>query len=349
MRIEHILIIRLSSLGDIAMTVPVVYSLAKQYPSLRITVLSNPVAKVFFENLSDNIRFMEANLHGEKKNIHQLNLLYKRLAAKQFTAIADFHDVLRSKYLRYRFYYAYYKTAHINKHRKERFQLTAKNGKNFHQLPTTFENYADVLNQLGYPIRINFSSIFPPEGGDLSLIFSKIGDKKDDDKWIGIAPFAAYQTKTYPAQLMDKVICLILQRYATTKIFLFGDKKKEGKVLDEWEKKYERCVNASSKLENLKEELILMSHLKAMITMDSANMHLASLVNTPVISIWGSTHPYAGFLGWNQKIDNAIQVELDCRPCSIYGNKPCRRKDLACLCNIQPAAIVDKLGQIAYL
>ena len=89
-----------------------------------------------------------------------------------------------------------------------------------------------------------------------------------------------------------------------------------------------------------------MSHLQVMISMDSANMHLASLVNTPVVSIWGATHPYAGFMGWNQRYENAAQVELDCRPCSIYGNKPCLRGDYACLKNISPEQIISKVESL---
>ena len=92
-----------------------------------------------------------------------------------------------------------------------------------------------------------------------------------------------------------------------------------------------------------------MSTLDIMISMDSANMHLASLVGIPVVSIWGATHPYAGFMGWGQSIDNAIQIDLPCRPCSIYGNKPCMRGDYACLKNISPEQIVEKVEAVIRL
>ena len=87
-----------------------------------------------------------------------------------------------------------------------------------------------------------------------------------------------------------------------------------------------------------------MSHLNAMLSMDSANMHMASLVATPVVSVWGATHPYAGFMGWGQKPENIVQVELDCRPCSIYGQKPCLRGDYACMNMIKPEIIVEKIN-----
>ena len=166
MKKDHILIIRFSALGDVAMTVPVVYSLARQYPDVRVTVLSRSFARPFFEDLAPNVGFMEADLKREYHGIKGLNALYRRLAAKQFTHIADLHNVLRSEFLRMRFNLGSYKVAHIDKHRKGRHRLTASNNKQLIQQPTAFQNYADVLERLGFPIELDFHSIFPEGGGD---------------------------------------------------------------------------------------------------------------------------------------------------------------------------------------
>ena len=185
MKKEHILIIRFSALGDVAMTVPVVYSLAKTYPDLRITVLSRGIARTFFEDLAPNVNFMEADIKGEYKGVKGLNALYRRLTAKKFTAIADFHGVLRSGYLRLRFKFDRYKVAHINKHRSERKSLVSKSKKVLAQIPTSFANYAEVLAKLGYPIDIQFKSIFPDEGGNLNLLPAAIGPRIEWEEWIG--------------------------------------------------------------------------------------------------------------------------------------------------------------------
>ena len=149
MKTEHLLIMRFSALGDVAMLVPVVSSLARQYPDLRITVLSRPFARTFFEEMAPNVGFMEADLKGEYHGVKGLNALYRRLVAKNFTAIADMHNILRSSYLRMRFNLANYRVEHLNKHRSERRQLTApQNKKTMLQLPTSFEGYADVLRRL---------------------------------------------------------------------------------------------------------------------------------------------------------------------------------------------------------
>jgi len=310
---QHILVIRFSALGDIAMMVPVVYSLATQYPDVRITVLSRAYARPFFEDLAPNVNFMEADLKGEYHGVRGLNSLYRRLVAKQFTHVADLHSVLRSDYLRLRFNMGRFRVEHINKHRRQRRRLVARKRKVIKPLPTSFENYLKVFSQLGFPIdKITFTSIFPPEGGNLNMLPAVIGPKRSWEQWIGIAPFAAHQGKVYPPEKMQQVISLYVGRH----------------------------------LETMHQELILMSHLDVMLSMDSANMHMASLTGTPVVSVWGATHPYAGFLGWGQHKDNAIGLDLPCRPCSIYGQKQCKRGDYACLNGITPEMITERVNKI---
>ena len=344
MRKEHILVIRFSSLGDVAMAVPVVYSLARQYPEIRITVLSRSYARPLFNNLAPNVGFMEADLKREYKGLKGLNALYRRLAAKQFTAIADLHNVLRSEFLRLRFNIDRFQVAHIDKHRRARRRLTSVNNKQLVQQPTSFQNYVEVFERLGYSVNIQFTSIFPKEGGDLSLLPAAINTKASGACWIGIAPFAAHQGKIYPPELMQQVIERLTSQHPQLRIFLFGRGEHEENYFQKWSQAYPQCVSVKSLLDSLSQELILMSHLDVMLSMDSANMHLASLTGIPVVSIWGATHPYAGFLGWGQAADNIIQVDLDCRPCSIFGQKRCRRGDYACLYQIKPETIIEKLN-----
>ena len=346
MKKEHILVIRFSALGDVAMAVPVVYSLAKQHPDIRITVLSRNMARPLFENLAPNVGFMGADLKGEYRGIRGLNALYRRLTAKQFTAIADLHSVLRSEFLRMRFNMSNCKVAHINKHRKGRRKLTSIDNRQLSQQPTTFQNYVEVFEQLGYSINIQFTSIFPSEGGDLSMLPATMNTKNAGEQWIGIAPFAAHEGKIYPTHLMHQVIAQLTQQHPQARIFLFGRGEKEDKYFTEWCQEFPTCTYVSQHIDSMYEELILMSHLEVILSMDSANMHLASLTGIPVVSVWGATHPLAGFMGWNQSKDNAIQADLDCRPCSIFGQKPCKRGDYACLNLIKPETIVEKINTL---
>ncbi len=346
MKTEHILIIRFSALGDVAMTVPVVYSLARQYPEVRITMLSKPFARPLFENMAPNVGFMEADLTNEYHGLKGLNALYRRLTAKNFTAIADLHNVIRSDYLRMRFNFDRYRVAHLDKHRMQRRQLVSYNNKVFEPIPSAFDNYAKVFEQLGYPVHLEFTSLLTPEQAGLSQLPEGYNIKKPFQQWIGIAPFAAHRGKAYSLSQMEKVMTELTRRHPSCRIFLFGGGTIEKQQLDDLVRRHTNCVNASAALGGMMKELVLMSHLDVMISMDSANMHLASLVATPVVSVWGATHPYAGFMGWGQSEDNAVQIDLPCRPCSIYGNKVCRRGDYACLTGIQPLDIVEKVDRI---
>lgn len=349
MKHQHILVIRFSALGDVAMTVPIVWAVAQKYPDVRITVLSRSFARPFFENLAPNVNFMEADLKGEYHGVKGLNKLYRRLAAKQFTHVADLHSVLRSNYLRLRFNLGHFKVAHIDKHRKMRHALVNKNMKKKvkQQLPTSFENYTEVFAKLGFPIDDNqFTSIFPPEDGDLTLLPELFREKKEDQPWIGIAPFAAHQGKIYPKEQMREVIRQLVKDYPEARIMLFGRGKDEEATFPQWIEEMPQCTIVSQHISAMQQELILMSHLDVMVSMDSANMHLASLVNTPVVSVWGATHPMAGFLGWHQKKENAIQLDMECRPCSIYGQKPCIHGDFRCMTGIKPEMIVERIKNI---
>ena len=294
MKTEHILVIRFSAMGDVAMTVPVVYSLAKQYPHVRITVLSRPFARPFFTDLAPNIGFMEADIKGEYKGIKGLNALYRRLVAKQFTAIADLHSVLRSDYLRMRFNLDNFKVAHIDKHRKGKRKLIAANNKQFVQQPTSFQNYADVFARLGYPVDLDFTSIYGEGKGDLTSLPEQIFTDQEGiihkpgenaPPWIGIAPFAAHKGKIYPMEKMETVIQQLIHSYPQARLYLFGGGKDETPIMNEWAGKYPQVINASAQLSGLSQELNLMSHLDVMLSMDSGNMHLASLVHTPVVSV----------------------------------------------------------------
>lgn len=347
MKHDHILIIRFSALGDVAMTVPVVYSLARQYPDVRITVLSRPFARQLFEDLAPNVNFMEADLKAEYHGVKGLNALYRRLVAKQFTHIADLHSVLRSEYLRMRFNLGRYRVEHINKNRKGKRRLVSQNNKQLIQQPTSIQNYLDVFKRLGFPVQLQFKSFFGDnEKGSLMQLPPIFETKESDEQWIGIAPFAAHAGKIYPPKKMLEVIHLLAAKYPKARFLLFGRGEMENNHFPHWCHDVPQCINVSFYTETMKEELILMSHLDVMLSMDSANMHLASLTNTPVVSIWGATHPYAGFMGYHQSLEDAIQIDMPCRPCSIFGNKPCLRGDYACLNDIKPESIVAKVETI---
>ena len=328
---KKLLIIRFSALGDIAMSVPVVHDLAMQYPDLDITMLSREMARPLFERLPNNVHFIGADLNGRHKGLLGLERLRNDYHLEDFDYIADFHNVLRTFILRIDNQMRGQKVAIIDKGRKGKRALTRQKNKVFVQQATSFERYAKVLEQLGFPIKPQFVKL------DYSAFCET--QKATNEIWIGIAPFAKHEAKVYPLEKMEQVIKALSERGNTT-VFLFGGGNEENEQIERLCAEYSHVKPAKSQ-QGLKGELALMGQLDVMLSMDSANMHLASLVGTRVVSVWGGTHPYAGFLGWNQKASDCIQLDLPCRPCSVYGNKACFRGDYACLNGIAVEDIIS--------
>jgi ADP-heptose:LPS heptosyltransferase len=334
---RKVLIIRFSALGDVAMTIPVVYSLALQNPETEFVFLSKPALGKLFFNAPDNFRFEEIDFKNRHKGIGGLWRLFRELGKQNFDQIADLHSVLRSHILTFFFRFTGTQIASIDKQRKAKRELITAKSEDKRQLPTSFERYEKVFRELGFVVETQFTSIFDTKG-DIAKLGDVISEKKE--KWIGIAPFAKHTGKIYPIDKMEKVVALLSKE--NVKIYLFGGGNEEKQILGKWEANYPNVISTVGRID-MEKELILMSHLDGMVTMDSGNMHLASLVGCPVISVWGATHTLAGFYGWNQNPADAVQIDLDCRPCSIYGNKECSRGDYACLNGISPDVLAQRI------
>ena len=196
-----------------------------------------------------------------------------------------------------------------------------------------------MLAQLHLPVQLNI------EEGMKKAVSQKTltAYKQQGFHLVGIAPFAQYERKMYPLLKMRAVVKMLLQ-HSNIKIYLFGGKG-DADILQQWEAELKGAENCAGKM-HFSDELQTISNLDVMVSMDSANMHLASMYGVQVVSVWGATHPYAGFYGWGQKPQNAVQVDLYCRPCSVFGNKPGPRTDLACLQNITPLVVYQQVMQV---
>ena len=342
MKPKHILVIRLSAMGDVAMSVPVLRAFIEQNPDVKITVLSRVFLKPLFENLA-NVNFYVADVSGKHKGFLGLFKLYSEIKQLKIDAIADIHNVLRSKILRFFFSPSRIKISVIDKGRAEKKALTRNVNKIFKQLRTTHQRYADVFRNLGF--KVDLSNPTFPNKSDLSSEVLKI-TSLDHCQWIGIAPFAQYQSKMYPLDLIEEVISKLVS-LNDFKIFLFGGGVKEIKILDSLANKFDNVISIAGKLK-LSDELNLISNLDCMVSMDSANSHLAAMQGVKTITIWGITHPFAGFAPFNQPLEHILLPDLDKYPnipCSVYGNKVCSGYENA-MRSILPSNVVEKIKNI---
>ena len=313
---HHVLIIRLSAIGDVAMSVPVIRAFTEQYPNCKITIVSKPFLRPLFDGIP-NVSFFAAEVTKNHKGIIGLFRLFLELKKQKITHIADFHNVLRSKILRTLFFLSGKPSVYINKGRPEKKALTRSKNKIFKQLKTTHQRYADVLHKLGYPI--DLSKPFTLEKKLISKNSITITGLKENT-WIGIAPFAAFKSKIYPTELMEEVIEKLTSK--GIKIILFGGGKQEITILNALEKKYSNVQNIAGKM-SFNEELELMRSLDLMISMDSGNAHLAAMQQIKTITLWGVTHPFAGFAPFYQPIKYCLVSDVNKYPkipTSIYGN-----------------------------
>lgn len=340
--VSHIAVIRLSAMGDVAMTVPVLRALVKQHPDVKITMISRGFFKPFFADIP-NVEFFEVDLKGKHKGVLGLYRLYSELKKRNIDAFADLHNVLRSKIVRAFFSLGRTKVAHIDKGRSEKNALTRAENKVFKPLKSNFERYADVFRQLGFSLDLA-NPEFPATQNLSDEVRSISGEKAL--KWIGIAPFAAHSGKQYPMDLMREIVGQLSQ-YPENKLFLFGAGTNEIKQLESLSDKKNNVVVVAGKLK-LSQELNLIQNLDVMLSMDSGNAHLSALFGVKTVTLWGATHPFAGFSPFNQTETNALlsdRNQFPLLPTSVYGNKIVPGYENA-MRTILPEAVVNKIQSL---
>jgi ADP-heptose:LPS heptosyltransferase len=337
----RVLITRLSSFGDVAMLVPVVFSVAARYPQDRFVILTRKAFAPLFENLGFNICAVTIDVDKQHKGFWGIFRLLRNVTGYKYSHVADVHDVLRTKILRFYMSALGKRVAHINKGRAEKNRMIDTK-KLTPPLKHTAERYMEVFEDLGFPAEMVFTNYFELKQRSLYPLRAVVTEKKG--RWIGIAPFSKHAEKTYPLDKMENIVVKLSQEPDTT-IFLFSAGAEERGSMQKWADTYPNVITVSGRL-NLENELLLMSYLDVMISMDSANMHLASLVEVPVVSIWGATHPNLGFSGLGQDPDNVIQIGIECNPCSVFGEIPCFRKDIACLNWLTEERILKKVNEV---
>lgn len=342
---KHLLVIRSSAMGDVALTVPAVKAVLDSYPNVRITMVSHQEFAPFFEGM-ERLVFFGADYKWEHRGfwgILKLTSQLKKLGP--FDVVLDLHSVIRSWLITSPFSAMGTPVFRIDKGRKEKKALTRKQLKIFKRLKPSYERYADVFQKAGFPVTIDdgpwlHHPQFPEAFFEAQLLLPK------KRKWIGIAPFSRHQGKNWPENKTRQLVQDLTDNGHA--VFLFGGGEAEKAKLEEWASANPNVYSLAEKFA-LSKELGIIRQMDIMVTMDSSNLHMASLVGTPAVSIWGSTHSYAGFepLGKNK----ALKVEIDpsdltCRPCSVFGNKPCFRGDYACLNWIEVKDVRSKINQI---
>lgn len=335
---KRIIVTRFSAMGDVAMVASFLKEFQQQHTDTEIIMVSRKHFEAFFKHIP-RLHFHSIDPKVKHNGLFGLFKLFKELKAYKPDYIADLHNNIRSRVLDSLFTLCGKPTKIVNKGRAEKKILTDPTRKEKKQLKLTIERYADVFRELGFSIQLDHvltkeHRLIPP--GLLASLAS-------ESKKIGIAPFAQHVYKVFPLQKMEEVIKhLNTQEYT---IYIFGGGETEKNIASQWANSYQHVINTVG-VYNLEQELDIISHLDIMISMDSSGMHMASLVGTRCLSLWGATHPFAGFLGYGQSIQDCIQVEHVNRPSSVYGNKPCDCNGTEAIDLITAEMVIEKINTI---
>lgn len=303
------LLVRLSALGDVAILEPVLRQRASENPDVLFILAAPPRLEPLFRGM-ENVQYVPTEKRQKPRE------LYRQLSALKPDVVADMHHVLRTIGVGWLFRLHSVPVHCIRKHC----------GRGI----ATWQRYDRVFGRCGL------------KGSATMGDYWQAKSSERQPRVVGIAPFAQHQGKIWPLGKMERLVAMLSERGYWVQ--LFGSAA-EAPVLDAWAEKYEGVESLAGRY-SFEEELERIAVLDVMVSMDSANMHFASCKGVPVVSIWGATHPCRGFYGWRQNPAWAVQKEMGCRPCSKYGNKPCRLGDYPCLTGIEPIEVVEKIERV---
>lgn len=340
--LRNVMLTGFASMGNMAMAIPIVYPVCQANPNISFTLTTYKKNEGIFVNKPVNLTVVGIEMTNKYRTFIGAFKLAKNLLRRyNFDAVADMQNSPYTWCMDKYFGCKKVRVAPLERCRKLRRQLTS--GKLREGLPSYHKRLRNVMKQLGLHTGEEFLSILDYGEPLNSKIVPEKGEK---EKWIAIAPFTEHKGKAYPIEQMQMIIAE-LARWEHTHIFLFGGGKNEHDILDPIMRRHNNVTSVPHITERtMADEYDLMSHCDVMITLDTANMHFASLVELPVVSVWGATHPWCGEMGWHQAVRDTVQLELDCRPCSMTGSKRCRFGDYHCLHDISPEMIIKKVKRV---
>jgi ADP-heptose:LPS heptosyltransferase len=343
MSATKLLVTRFSSMGDVALVAPALRAVLAAHPEVEITLLTRPLFVPFFAGMP-RLKVETVDFKGRHKGFKGLRRLYRELAPQGFDALIDLHNVTRSQVLGWFFRLGGVPVVRLDKGRGEKRAYIA--GKSRRPLKHTVQRYLETFARFG----LAASEVDGPyiQASDAALakadeILKGLGIAPGD-KLLGIAPFAMHAQKMWPLGHTRELLAELGSRPGL-KVLLFGGGAEETQRLEALAEEFPNAYSMAGKV-GLAEELGLIRRLTAMLSMDSSNMHLAVLLGVPTFSIWGGTHPELGFRAYRQDpaLEIQPQIELDCRPCSVYGAKPCRYgQPPKCLDSITAEDVARKL------
>lgn len=317
MKIEKILIIRFSSIGDIVLTSPIIRCIKKQMPEVEIHYLT----KECYKNIVSNNPYI-TKIYTIKKSLKEITPLLK---AENYSYIVDLHNNLRSTLVKLTLKRPSDSFPKLNIRKWIYVKTKNKNiMPNIHIVDRYFEavKKIDVTND------------------NLGLDF--FGDEKVDipfDKYAVIVCGATHTTKQIPPKHISE-----LTEKINGNIVLVGDKHDAERLKSIDITGKDNILNMCGKC-TLAQSAYIVKNAHIVITSDTGLMHIAAAYKKNIITIWGNTTPELGMYPYIPSNKNKyINIEVNnllCRPCSKIGYSQCPKKDFKCMNNINLSKIIE--------
>ncbi|MBK7213467.1 MAG: glycosyltransferase family 9 protein [Bacteroidales bacterium] len=331
----NILIARLSSIGDIILTTPVVRSVRTAFPRAKISFL---VKKEFADLVQHHPGINEVIVFDKSKGISELLRLRKLLSKKKFDWLVDLHNNLRTNFLKHTVYFRDVTTYRKQTYKRKMLIWFGKN--NFDSPKPVFLKYFEAVEKRNLVYDQRGTSVFFPES-ELEAIKQKLtNDGLGRKTFVVICPAASYANKRWLPERFAEAADLIIARWGFSIILLGGPADFE--LCESIIKQMKGpALNYAGQL-SLLGSTALLSIAEAAITNDSGLMHLAQSQKTPVIAIFGPTTQEMGFFPLKDG-SSVVQKNVRCRPCTTKGMNYCPRKHFKCMKGIEAKEIIQAL------
>jgi len=312
---NDILVIRFSSLGDVVMSTAVIEALHRSFPETRVHFLTK---REFAQVYTSNERISEiTGIQGHERP----SAIVHALGCREFDVVIDLHGTLRSRAVaslvkapvKFR----------INKHALgRRFMVWSRN--RFRRQFDMLGSYLNTLSTLGITDRVLPHMTPAPEA------LKEADGISERERTIGFAPGAKHHTKCWNevsyARIADKIA-----KQGFLPVFI-GDNNDIEIVERIRSMMGEKSVSYAGQIK-LDVTIALISRFTALVTNDSGPMHIAGALGVHFAAIFGPTHPDLGFAP-GYPSGTILHSGISCSPCSLHGEKKCRRSKRFCMDDI---------------
>lgn len=344
------LIVRYERIGDALLVLPLVIDLASKYKNDTFTILTNKRFDNLLQLMPPNVTFMAMVSKTSKGLFRGPSYLKRRWLFLRETkkTISKFDKIAFLQYGTFE------KELHKYIQKKgQNISVAITDQKEFRSAEraanrcndglTMIGLHKNVLAKLGYTdlnVTSEPSATIRQQPIAASLI-NKLG-LDTSKKLVAISPFSREEPKVYPLDKMEKVIAHFAALTDDYQVLILGGGENEKLKAEEWTTKYPSVISLINRI-SFGEEISIISKCQVVVSMDSSNMHLASLLHTPVISVWGPTTPQCGYYPTRERYDRAIVKGLSCQPCSIFGERECTQNQKFACMDIDPQVIINKI------